>query len=55
MEEKPKPFAKYSEVVNSLAESYGMDSAIALAKFHYEAKESTEENLERIRQTISKK
>lgn len=55
MEEKPKPFAKYSEVINSLAESYGMDSAIAYAKFHYEDKESTEENLKRILQIISKK
>lgn len=45
---EPKPFAKFTQVVNALTTINGLDSAMAYAKFHYEPTESVEENINRI-------
>jgi hypothetical protein len=48
--EEPKPFSKFSAVVDGIKNIEGIDltAAIAYAKFYYEDTESIEDNLARI-------
>lgn len=49
---KRKPFAKFTQVVNGLTSIDGMDTAMYYAKFHYDAEQSVEENIDFISNII---
>jgi hypothetical protein len=50
--EQPKPFAKFTQVVNGLTSIDGLDTAMFYAKFYYDAEQSAEENISYISNII---
>ncbi len=50
--EHPKPFAKFTQVVNGLTSIDGLDTAMFYAKFYYDAEQSAEENISYITNII---
>ena len=52
--EPPKPFAKYTQVVEGLKSIDGLDTAIMYTKFYYEHDQSIEENIKRITDFIER-